>query len=375
MHPFETQLQIDWPRARWRDLTVLAAVSGGADSVALLRGLVAIARSDAAGHLGLIASSTVARAPIGRLVVAHYHHGLRGAEADADLQFVVDLCQELGVECVIGRADPSNSHGLKPNELVSDLKPQAPSLKPASSEEASRDARYRFLIATAQQLGARYVAVAHTADDQAETVLHHIVRGTGLGGLSGMPRARELADGIALVRPMLGARRAAARAYLADLGQAFREDSSNDDSAYTRNRLRNELLPALATDYNPQIVDALLRLGALATDAQELIVAQAGDLLERSVARRESDQLVFHTPPLTRAARHLVREMLMLAWREQHWPLAAMGHNEWTLLAEMATEPAPRKRVFPGDVIAERTADELTLRRSPLPSHPEGTRG
>jgi tRNA(Ile)-lysidine synthase len=361
MHPFETQLQIDWPRARWRDLTVLAAVSGGADSVALLRGLVAIAQSDAEGHLGGNDPASGGGAPAGRLVVAHYHHGLRGAEADADLQFVVDLCQRLGVECVIGRADPSDSHGCKSTELVSDLKPQASSLKPGASEKASRDARYQFLIATAQRLGARYVAVAHTADDQAETVLHHILRGTGLAGLSGMPRARELADGIALVRPLLGARRAAARVYLADIGQSFREDSSNVDSAYTRNRLRNELLPALAADYNPQIVDALLRLGGLAADAQELVIAQAGELLERSVACRERGRVTLQAALLASAPQHLVREMLMLEWREQRWPLAAMGHNEWTLLAAMTTNSAPCKRVFPGEVIAERTADKLTL--------------
>lgn len=367
MHPFENQLQIDWPRSHWRDLTVLAAVSGGADSVALLRGLAALATADAARTKGNINASSGAADPVGRLVVAHFHHGLRGAEADADLQFVVDLCQSLGLECVIGRADPADSEERNPSEpvcrSVSDLKPQTPSLKP-SSEAASRDARYRFLIATAQRLGARYVAVAHTADDQAETVLHHILRGTGLAGLSGMPRARELADGIALVRPLLGVRRSAARAYLAEIGQSFREDSSNVENAYTRNRLRNELLPVLANDYNPQIIEALLRLGALASDAQELIVAQATELLERSVGGRESGRLTFRAAHFTNTPRHLIREMLTLAWREQRWPLAAMGHNEWTDLAEMAIEPSPRKRVFPGEVIAERTTDELTLYRS-----------
>jgi tRNA(Ile)-lysidine synthase len=364
MHPFETQLQIDWPRARWRDLTVLAAVSGGADSVALLRGLVALGRGDSDEKSAETATPDTAPTPTGRLLVAHFHHGLRGREADADMQFVVDLCQQLGVQCIVGRAGAATSNASEPSESESPLEPQAPSLTPAASEAASRDARYRFLIATAEQVGARYVALAHTADDQAETVLHHIVRGTGLAGLGGMPRARELADGIALVRPLLTARRAAARAYLADLGQAFREDSSNANTAYTRNRLRGELLPALAADYNPQIVEALLRLSALAADAQQYIVAQAQQLAEHCVTFPEPDWVSVSAAPLAAAPRHLVREMLMAVWRQQDWPLVAMGHNEWTLLAELATDSTPRKRVFPGEVTADRTADKLLLHRA-----------
>jgi len=366
MHPFEKLLKIDWPRDRWRDLTVLAAVSGGADSVALLRGLAALAAADAGHRKGKNDASGAAETPVGRLVVAHFHHGLRGAEADSDLQFVVDLCQGLGLECVIGRATEQvftdDESSAPRSSSVFDLKAEAPSVRP-SSEATSRDARYRFLTDTAQRLGARYVAVAHTADDQAETVLHHILRGTGLAGLSGMPRARELADGIALVRPLLGVRRAAARAYLAEIGQSFREDSSNVENAYTRNRLRNELLPALAADYNPQIIEALLRLGALATDSQELIVAQATELLEHSVVCHEPGRLTFRAAHFTNTPRHLIREMLTLAWREQRWPLAAMGHNEWIDLAEMVSAPTPRKRAFPGEVIAERTTDALTLTR------------
>lgn len=363
MHSFETQLQIDWQPARWRDLTVLVAVSGGADSVALLRALAAVAGRETAGEFSTLGASGSGGPALGRLVVAHFHHGLRGPEADADARFVEDLCRQLGVECVIGRAIEADA--VEPGLCApfSDLKPGASSLKPATSEEASRVARYRFLIATTQRVGARYVAVAHTADDQAETVLHHVLRGTGLAGLAGMPRARELADGIALVRPLLAARRAAVRAYLADIGQTFREDSSNADSGYTRNRLRNELLPTLAADYNPQIIEALVRLSSLAADAQELIVAQAGDIAVDAVVRRQPNRIVLQTARLSNTPRHLIRETLMLCWREQDWPLAAMGHNEWTLLAEMATEPTPRKRVMPGEVIAERTADELTLHR------------
>ncbi len=128
--------------------------------------------------------------------------------------------------------------------------------------------------------------------------------------------------------------------------------------------MRNELLPTLAANYNPQIIEALLRLGALAADSQELIARQAAELSAQSLTSREPGRLTFRAAPLAAAPRHLVRELLVAAWREQGWPLAAMGYAEWTDLAEMATAPAPRKRVFPGGIIAERTPDALVLTRS-----------
>src|SRR3989304_4412 len=168
-HPFETRLAGLWPPEECREVTVLVAVSGGADSVAWLRALVALKTAGA-----------------GRLCVAHFNHYLR-AEAEEDEQFVHALCKRFGLPCETGGKDVG--------QLV----------LPASEgiEETARRVRYAFLNETAGRLGARFVVTAHTADDQAETILHRIVRGTGIIGLSGMARARPLGPAT-LLRPLLG---------------------------------------------------------------------------------------------------------------------------------------------------------------------------
>ena len=132
---------------------------------------------------------------------------------------------------------------------------------------------------TAERLGARYVVTAHTADDQAETILHRILRGTGVAGLAGMRRARPLGPAATLIRPLLDVRRAEILAYLSELQQPFQDDASNSDLGFTRNRIRHELLPRLAADYNSDVVAALLRLGQTAHDAQQHIDAAVEELL------------------------------------------------------------------------------------------------
>jgi tRNA(Ile)-lysidine synthase len=161
-----------WPPDCWCDVTTLVAVSGGPDSVALLRAMVAVRRPGA-----------------GRLIVAHFNHGLRGQQSDDEEHFVRELSARLGLACDVGRAAPAADSGGW------------------TSEESARRTRYAFLRDVAAQRGARYVATGHTADDQAETVLHRILRGTGIGGLSGIRRHRQLLHGVSLVRPLLAVRR------------------------------------------------------------------------------------------------------------------------------------------------------------------------
>src|SRR5207237_1638397 len=120
--------------------------------------------------------------------------------------------------------------------------------------------RYRWLAETAREVGARWVATGHTADDQAETVLHRLLRGTGLQGLRGIAARRDLEPGVGVVRPLLQTTRGEVIAYLDGLGHPYRVDATNSDLSYTRNRIRAELLPLLAARYNPAVVRVLARL-------------------------------------------------------------------------------------------------------------------
>ena len=143
------------------------------------------------------------------------------------------------------------------------------------SEESARDVRYVYLqqVATEQHCG--FVAVAHTADDQVETLLHHILRGTGLAGLRGMPAEREFGES-RLIRPLLTVRRADVEAYLTAIDQPFRSDATNAEERFTRNRIRHILLPLLRERFNPQVDAALLRLGEQAQDTTRVLHAIAG---------------------------------------------------------------------------------------------------
>ena len=203
----------------------------------------------------------------GRLWVAHFNHALRGADSDADEQFTARLAEQLGLGYRGGRAAPGE-------------------LAATEGHAAGRQARYRFLQATAEAVGARYVITAHTADDQAETILHRILRGTGLAGLAGMRRARPLSPAVSLLRPLLEVRREEIRDYLRDRGQAWREDASNESTDPTRNWIRHELLSRIVERVNPRAGEAIIRLGFLAEQAQAVVELQAAELVRRAIAVR-----------------------------------------------------------------------------------------
>jgi tRNA(Ile)-lysidine synthase len=334
LHPFETRMACLWPPEQWLELTVLLAVSGGADSVALLRAMTALKTGG-----------------LGRLCVAHFNHKLR-AEADADQQFVVSLCKQLGLSCETGSCDvallaASRGEGIEP---------------------AARRARYGFLKETAGRLGARFILSAHTANDQAETILHRIMRGTGISGLTGMSRFRRLGHAT-LLRPFLSVRRRELEKYLRDIGQPFRNDLSNADRRFTRNRIRHELLPLLARHYNPAVADALLRLGGLAADAQGVINHLVDQLHERAVKSDNENCVEIDAAHLGSSPPYLLRELLVLVWRRQSWPMRAMGFMQWDQLARMIAEsdrssPAVvSKHIFPSNVQAEFYDGKLRLMR------------
>ncbi len=226
---------------------VCVAVSGGADSVALLRLLLELR-----AELGVV------------LAVAHFNHGLRGEDSEADEAFVADLARHHGLEFFAGRAD------VREHALAAKL----------SVEAAGRELRYGWLTHLAEEQRFNSVATAHTLDDQAETVLLKFLRGAGTRGLAGIYPSLDVWDGDALriVRPLLCVTRDQVEAYLASLGQSWREDESNLDHRFARNRVRHSLLPLLEREYNANIRQVL-------GDAAEL--ARAEEEYWRALVERE----------------------------------------------------------------------------------------
>jgi tRNA(Ile)-lysidine synthase len=238
---------------------LLLAVSGGADSVALL-----------------LAMQTLKR-PLGfRISVAHLNHGLRGSEGRADAAFVTALARRLRVTCLTGRADVRRLARRKHISL----------------EMAAREARYRFLARTAAAKGATAIVTAHTADDQAETVLLRLARGCGATGLGGIRPAGLLSglgidmpsSDVALLRPLLDVSRDDIEAFLEREGQAWREDVTNASTDFLRNRVRHEVLPLLEERLNPAVRQTLCRTAEIFAEEDawvgELAKEALGDCLD-----------------------------------------------------------------------------------------------
>lgn len=320
-------------------LRLAVGVSGGADSVALLRALAARSR-----ELGVV------------LHVAHLHHGLRGAEADGDLEFARALAAELNLPFHEARVD-TNAAAL----------PDTKAQKPAESiEEAARRLRYgwfRELMAGGQ---VDAVATAHTLDDQAETVLAKFLRGAWTEGLSGIHPVVEFLEG-RILRPLLGATRAGVEDYLKELGQSWREDSSNRDPAYTRNRIRHELLPLLES-WNPRFREHMSQMATLARDEEahwrHEIAALAPQLIlpgrpVRGGGRAGTTDLAIDLVRLSAQAPAMQRRLLRHAARQLG---AALDFTATEDLRDLAlTARAGQRRELAAGLRAERSHRELRL--------------
>jgi tRNA(Ile)-lysidine synthase len=254
-----------------RHARLLVAVSGGADSVALLRLLVDINRSDYWGW---------------KLVVGHVDHGLRGAASREDARFVARLAHKLGLPCVARR--------LK--------------LPPRSSEDAARQKRLQALAAMCRSRKCAGVVMAHHADDQAETVLMRVFRGTGIDGLAAMTPRAPIA-GMTVFRPLLRVRRAALRDYLQHIRQTWREDETNATDQFLRNRLRLQVMPLIESLW-PRAVDALGRLALLAGEAQDLVRAAARRCMDETPAWRHNRMIQFPRDALRRLPPAVASEVL-----------------------------------------------------------------
>lgn len=328
-----------WPRQAWQDRTIVVAVSGGPDSVALLRLLADTLRA-----------AYGAESPSGKLVVAHYNHRLRGAASDEDACFVQDLAESLGLECRSEEAPDGWQANLSPGQGL---------------EAAARRLRYEFFQRVAQEAEARYLVTAHHRDDQIETVLHRILRGTGVAGLAGISAAREWLPGVGLVRPLLSFARAEILEYLDEIEQPFRHDASNDTTIYTRNKIRQDLLPQLREAFGPQVDASLWRLSRQAVDCQEVIADQVAQLHDAAVTSSAGGGVQISVRCLKGVRPYLIQELLVFEWRRQNWPRQEMAQRHWHQLADLLlNDNAGATQVLPGAIRARREADWLILQET-----------
>ncbi|PKB77858.1 MAG: tRNA lysidine(34) synthetase TilS, partial [SAR202 cluster bacterium Io17-Chloro-G9] len=326
------------------DTTLVVGVSGGPDSSALLVCLHRLSERH-----GL------------RLHVAHLNHNFRGEEAEEDARFVISVAEELGLQYTVEKRHPRGG------DLTGN----------SSFEQAARETRYGFLAEVAQNVGASAVAVGHTADDLAETVLLHILRGSGLHGLRGMdelsawPWPAQGKD-LALFRPLLGANKTDTVTYCQESGRAFRDDTGNYLKRFTRNRVRNQLIPLLAKDYNPRITDSLVRLAR--TSAQEVdFLEQETERIWPQVAFEIEDGVQFRRAELTSLHPLLQRMVLRRGYALLTGDTRRLRESHLTSMAGAAIEKTSGGTLdLPGGLKLHLTYDYVLLSRDavipcPLP--------
>ncbi|MFP3937396.1 MAG: tRNA lysidine(34) synthetase TilS [Phycisphaerae bacterium] len=308
---------------------VVVGVSGGPDSVALLAVLRELARDSRRAY---------------RITVAHLHHGLREA-ADEEADFVAELARHWELPCLMERVDTA----------------QRARESGFGIEQTARMLRYEFLRRAAENVGAAVVAVGHHADDNVETVLHRVVRGTHLRGLAGIPTERAIGGGVRLVRPLLWARREQIESYLHAHDLPSRQDETNTDVGFARNFIRHELLPLIRERLNPRADEALLRLAKAAAEADEYIAARAEELLEKAVKSDSSGRVVLSADVLAGEHR-VVRTSTMRGVLERLGaPMRSVGAERLGELAELAEPAAAGAVTLGGGVTARRRRDEIVV--------------
>ncbi len=315
--------------------STLLGVSGGADSMGLLH-----------------AFATMAQHPKRqwRLTVVHVNHQLR-PEAVEEETFVQNAADALQLPCVVQRVDVAARAEADGQGI----------------EAAARDARYECFRRIAEETGATAVAVAHHADDAAETILFRLLRGTGFRGLSGMSSRRKLSEDppIELIRPLLEIPGQVIRSFCQAGDISWREDPSNNELQFRRNFIRQKLLPMIREQINPQADEALRRLGRFAEQADALLTRQADTLLRKSLKHKSPEQLTLRAgrlnsadPLLRSTALHLACRMLRLPERElTAWHIEEVAG----LLTPTAAEGSAI--ALPAGATAKRKGHELILSR------------
>ncbi len=312
---FESSFPISW----WKNSKVVVGVSGGPDSVALLNLF-----REVAGSNKLLAN----------LIVVHCNHRTRAA-SDKDEAFVRRLCQTLQITFVNKTREVTKS----------------------KSEHALRDFRYQALSEVALQFGARYIITGHTLDDQVETILFRMLRGTGISGLRGIPKIRVL-KGVTIVRPLLCVTKADLLKFLKEIDQGFVVDESNSDVSYKRNFIREELLPIIEHEF-PEYRGALLRLATQSDQIEDLLDQLSSNLPQTKLASATNAQIDvtrFRDQP-----RPVVGQFLKRHWRSLGHSEQAMSQDKWDLLIDLAIDKTKKSVQLPAKITAIRSGDIISF--------------
>ncbi|MCU0709527.1 MAG: tRNA lysidine(34) synthetase TilS [Pirellula sp.] len=320
MRSLEASIQNDWPIASWGHSTTIVGVSGGPDSVALLHALRSLAQSST------------------RLIVAHIDHGLRGVESDGDRTFVQQLAADWGLVCeTVQLSGPASAIRVKPNE------------------ESLRRARHHHLREIATKHAASWIATAHHADDVVETLLHHLLRGSGPRGLASIALKRQIRPGLTLVRPLLSVPRSTIMEYLSEHRLPFRVDQSNASPTFTRNRIRHELLPYLR-DFvgNSHLDQRLWQTAQQLRDEHSIIEKAATTWLEQAGATELENSMEFPKEVFANQDWCILREGLVRVWHDRSWPLREMSYQHWSRLSRFLQQvqhsPHPCRLQLPGSI-------------------------
>lgn len=310
--------------------SVLLGVSGGADSIALLHAMHCLTK----------------RGSDFTITIAHLDHSLR-EKSPSDAKFVADLAEKLDVKCIIQRQDVA--------ELAEQLG--------QGIEQAARVARYDFFGVAAESCGASTVALAHHANDNVETILFRIIRGTAWRGLAGISSTRYLQPGLKIIRPMLRFHKSEILDYCRLENLNWREDHTNDENLHRRNFIRNELLPLIRDHLNPKVDEALLRLGSLAGETEEFLTAQARQVLENSVSHAEAGRILIDVNMISAAEPAVRKTAYRLALQDISLPQRDLTAEHLASIDLLLTGSG-RIVNLPGQFSARREPSQLLLMRN-----------
>lgn len=330
---FVAKLRAGLAEAEWiASSPVIAAVSGGHDSTAMLLGLHQII------------------SPSSNLIAAHYNHKLRGNDSNADEDFVRELCNNHGINLHIGQSDTENQH---------------------ISEDKARNARYAFLADIQAKTETQAVVVAHTLEDQAETVLLRLTRGSGIRGIAAMQNRRTLKltneSRLTILRPMLQITHAETKSFLESIGVKARHDVSNDDwKRFARNRIRHRIIPELAT-INPSAVQAVARLAQNAQLHMDLIDSIIDEAITKmhidgTYPQLDRQQLIELHPAI--ASELLNRIYMSVAGTSHH-----LDQSHINSMLQIAASPRPAHYDLPGGAKFESSYGTARILKSDDSSH------